>query len=58
MLEAEAPGGAGTITLYHRAGPAEKAGATLTIAAAILLALGLVARRDRSLSPATPRAID
>jgi hypothetical protein len=47
MLEVEAPGGSGEITLYHRAGSAEKAGATLTIASAILLALGLVRRRGK-----------
>jgi hypothetical protein len=57
MLEVEAPGGSGEITLYHRAGSAEKAGATLTIASAILLALGLVRRRGKRISRETVQAI-
>jgi hypothetical protein len=45
MLEVEAPGGSGEITLDHRAGAAEKIGGTLTIASALLLAVGLVRGR-------------
>ena len=45
MLEVEAPGGSGEITLSHRAGAAEKIGGTLTIASALLLAVGLVRGR-------------
>jgi len=58
MLEAEAPGGDAQIMLYHRAGPAEVAGSVLSIASAILLAIGLVTGRGRSFSPGTTREID
>ena len=51
-----APGASGEITLYHRAGSAEKAGVTLTTASAILLALGLVRRRDKRISRVTVQA--
>ncbi len=47
MLEVEAPGGSGEIALYHRAGAAEMAGGVLSIASAILLAIGLMTGRDR-----------
>ncbi|MBI1727488.1 MAG: hypothetical protein HYR50_09475 [Candidatus Rokubacteria bacterium] len=47
MLEVEAPGGSGEIALYHRAGAAEMAGCVLSIASAILLAIGLMTGRDR-----------
>jgi len=58
MLEVEAPGGDAWIMLHHRAGPAEMAGGVLSIASAILLAIGLVTGRDRSPSPETTRAKD
>ncbi|HEV2054927.1 MAG TPA: hypothetical protein VGV06_07125 [Methylomirabilota bacterium] len=58
MLEVEAPGGDARIMLYHRTGPAEMTGGVLSIASAILLAIGLVTERDRSPSPGTTRAID
>lgn len=45
MLEVEALGGSGEITLYHRAGAAEKIGGILSLASALLLAVGLVKRR-------------
>jgi hypothetical protein len=58
MLEVEAPGGSGEITLYHRAGAAERIGGVFSIASAILLAIGLVRGRGRSPTPGTTRAID
>jgi hypothetical protein len=58
MLEVEAPGGDAQITLYHRAGPAEVAGGVLSIASAILLAIGLVTGRDRSSPPERTRETD
>ena len=58
MLEVEAPGGDAPIMLYHRAGPLEMTGGVLSIASAILLAIGLVTGRDRSISPRTAHAIN
>lgn len=58
MLEVETPGGDVRIMLSHRPGAAEMSGGALSIAAAILLAVGLVTGRGRSPSPGPSRAID
>jgi hypothetical protein len=58
MLEVEAPSGSGEITLYHRAGAAEKIGGTLTIASALLVAVGLVRRRGSRIPRGPLHTID
>jgi hypothetical protein len=57
MLEVEVPGGTGEITLSHRAGAAEKIGGALTIASALLLAVGLLRRRRGRISRGPLHAI-
>ena len=51
VLEVETPAGAAEITLSHDPGTAEKVGVVLTVASAILLAVGLIRRRGER----TPR---